>query len=70
MDKYNYVNEIFAVGRAHIKHSITRIIIRLIVDLIFLVVPVVPLTGGYLVQKTLRGCAANMGSKISLLVYK
>ena len=24
--------------------------------------------GGYLVQKTLRGCAANMGSKISLLV--
>ena len=26
--------------------------------------------GGYLVQKTLRGCAANMGSKISLLVYE
>ena len=27
--------------------------------------------GGYLVQlKTLQGCAANMGSKISLLVYK
>ena len=25
--------------------------------------------GGYLVQKTLQGCAANMGSKISLLVY-
>ena len=25
--------------------------------------------GGYLVQKTLRGCAANMGSKISLLVF-
>ena len=24
--------------------------------------------GGCLVQKTLRGCAANMGSKISLLV--
>ena len=26
--------------------------------------------GGYLVQKTIRGCAANMGSKISLLVYE
>ena len=26
--------------------------------------------GGYLVQKTLQGCAANMGSKISLLVYE
>ena len=26
--------------------------------------------GGYLVQKTLRGCAANMGSNISLLVYE
>ena len=26
--------------------------------------------GGYLVQKTLRGCAANMGSKINLLVYE
>ena len=26
--------------------------------------------GGYLVQKTLRGCATNMGSKISLLVYE
>ena len=26
--------------------------------------------GGYLVQKTLRGCAANMGSKISLLIYE
>ena len=26
--------------------------------------------GGYLVQKTLRGCAATMGSKISLLVYE
>ena len=26
--------------------------------------------GGYLVQKTLRGCAANMGSKISILVYE
>ena len=26
--------------------------------------------GGYLVQKTLRGCAANMGSKISLFVYE
>ena len=26
--------------------------------------------GGYLVQKTLLGCAANMGSKISLLVYE
>ena len=25
---------------------------------------------GYLLQTTLRGCAANMGSKISLLVYK
>ena len=25
---------------------------------------------GYSVQKTLRGCATNMGSKISLLVYK
>ena len=25
--------------------------------------------GGYLLQKTLRECAANMGSKISLLVY-
>ena len=32
-----YVNEIFTVGRAHIKHSITSIIIRLIVDLIFLI---------------------------------
>ena len=26
--------------------------------------------GRYLVQKTLRECAANMGSKISLLVYE
>ena len=26
--------------------------------------------GGYSVQKTLRGCAANMGSKISLLVFE
>ena len=26
--------------------------------------------GGYSVQKTLQGCAANMGSKISLLVYE
>ena len=26
--------------------------------------------GGYLVQKTLQRCAANMGSKISLLVYE
>ena len=26
--------------------------------------------GGYLVQKTLQGCAANMGSKINLLVYE
>ena len=26
--------------------------------------------GGYLVQKTLRWCAVNMGSKISLLVYE
>ena len=26
--------------------------------------------GGYLVQKTLWGCATNMGSKISLLVYE
>ena len=26
--------------------------------------------GGYLAQKTLRGCAANMDSKISLLVYE
>ena len=26
--------------------------------------------GGYLVQKTLRGCATNMGSKIGLLVYE
>ena len=26
--------------------------------------------GGYLIQKTLRGCATNMGSKISLLVYE
>ena len=26
--------------------------------------------GGYSVQKTLRGCATNMGSKISLLVYE
>ena len=26
--------------------------------------------GGYLVQKSLRGCAANMSSKISLLVYE
>ena len=26
--------------------------------------------GGYLVQKTLQGCDANMGSKISLLVYE
>ena len=26
--------------------------------------------GGYLVQKTLRGYAANMGSKINLLVYE
>ena len=26
--------------------------------------------GGYLVQKTLQGCATNMGSKISLLVYE
>ena len=26
--------------------------------------------GGYLVQKTQGGCAANMGSKISLLVYE
>ena len=26
--------------------------------------------GGYLVQKILQGCAANMGSKISLLVYE
>ena len=26
--------------------------------------------GGYLVQKTLQGCAANMGSTISLLVYE
>ena len=25
--------------------------------------------GGYSVQKTLQGCAANMGSKISLLVW-
>ena len=29
-----------------------------------------PIPGGYLVQKTLRGCAANMGSKIGLLVYE
>ena len=28
------------------------------------------LTGGYSVQKTLWGCAANMGSKISLLVFE
>ena len=26
--------------------------------------------GGYLVQKTLRGCAANTGRRISLLVYE
>ena len=26
--------------------------------------------GGYLVQKTLQRCAANMGSKINLLVYE
>ena len=31
------VNEIFTVGRAHIKHSITSVIIRLVVDLIFLI---------------------------------
>ena len=34
---WKYVNEIFTVGRAHIKHSITSIMIRLIVDLIFLI---------------------------------
>ena len=32
--------------------------------------PLSILPGGYLIQKTLRGCAANMGSKISLLVYE
>ena len=26
--------------------------------------------GGYSVQKTLQGCAADMGSKISLLIYE
>ena len=30
-----YVNEIFTIGRTHIKHSITSITIGLIVDLIF-----------------------------------
>ena len=34
MDK-DYVNEIFTVGRAHINHSITSIITRLIDDLMF-----------------------------------
>ena len=34
---WRYVNEIFTVGRAHIKHSITSVIIKLVADLIFLI---------------------------------